>query len=61
MITIITTTVIVIMIMVTITPATITPVLDPPDKVPSEVEGVAISMKYISLCEYKKCLYLLKK
>ena len=61
-ITIMTTIIIAIMIITiraTITPAASTTVLDPPDEVSSEVEGVAISMKYMSLCEYKKCLYLL--
>ena len=61
MTTIIIAIMIVTVIRATITPAASTTVLDPPDEVPSEVEGVAISMKYISLCEYKKYLYLLKK
>ena len=47
MTTIITASMIAIITRATITPATITPVLDPPDEVPSEVEGVAICMKYV--------------
>ena len=45
MTTIVIAIMIVTMIRATIIPAAIAAVLDPPDDVPSEVEGVAICMK----------------